>query len=300
MSRKSRSTELHLVPNDDTEYLLTDLNELVNNAYERLMEGTSLHVAAESFRPNAGFPDLPLPEGVGHLRTLHAINTAKRPKGFRGFDVAFTLDATQPTRDLSVIARWADHSSTSIIETHLGPTLLCQNADGTTAFCQSLEQASADILVQDMGLPADIFAPPPQRNVRNIINSLCLAESVKTKRTSQDVLDYATTIDVTHSSHIANDLLGERKIVQELTLDTTHYNERDIGLGTSLSPDYRHTLRFTRGGDEKIWQFAGHYDGRLTSGDEPHILAVESHRLAVPPSNLLAKTLAYLETVTAK
>lgn len=279
----------------ETEYLITDINEIVSQRYEQLLAHTPVEIVATNFRPNHNHPDMPLPEGITWLQAIHQTRTAHKPGEFVSMGVACTLEEDMSPQDLSVITQWGSGAETNIIYTSRGPLLICADPDGTTPVNEFMDTSAAELITRNIGLPTELFYAN-HRNIHHIIASLRDTDKLRLNRTKKDVIDPSTTIKLSYDALFGTDFDGEKDIVHDFTITTTHWETIDIGTGSFTSvPAYQNILRFARGANESGWQFAGNHQGPVEDGellDDPLVMRQSS--LVVPSVGLLGKTLEYL------
>lgn len=296
MNRRTEQSMDRPVP-AETEYLISDVEELVNREIDAHLDGNPFHIEVKNYKPLT--PTQKAPYGVTRIDRDIVQKIAPGIREFTGIDLDFNFPLSQNSENpFNVSLKWSDGIQCRLAIVDNRPIMLIERGDHNEAvlFASSPEKEIMRTHLESVGLPETIWAS----NIKNLIGDITDSSAIKISRTSEDIIDIGTKLEITHESFFAVNILGDKEVTQELCVSLDHQSiptdESNNPGFIQLAPQsiYRNMLRFNRNDSGDAWQYRGAYEGKLRSGELIDELVQIDPKLGIPRSKLLDKAIAYL------
>lgn len=281
----------------ETEYLITDVEELVNNSVGNYLGDQPFRVNIVDYMPEMrivrGTPRLP----IGITRVERDIVQAVAPgtREFTGMNILFTFPLTKSIADenpINVELKWSDgiHASLALVDER--PVALVTHGDTAdeVLFAAEPSKESMKTYLETVGLPDSIW----EEDFKDLMGDIYSSRDITLERTSQHLLDLGTTMEIAHSARYMTNDLGDKELVQELLLNIDHTSEPRFSGILLPGSSFRNMFRFERNEASDQWKYRGAYAGKLVSGEFVDKLIQDDPKLGVPGSKLLEKAFNFL------
>lgn len=295
MNAKKREPQLPQFA-EETEYLITDVEELVNRNVGNYLADQPFRIKISDFMPDMHAPSGKerLPVGITRIERDIVRTVAPGEREFIGMDLAFTFPLVKSGEEnpISIELKWSDGIQVVLAIVDERPVILVTiGKDNDTVL--SAAEPSPEIMrtyLESVGLPASIW----DKDFKDLMGDIYSARDLKIERHSNHLLDLGTTLEISHDARYMTNDDGDKELVQELCLNIDHQaNPNDSGI---LLPGatFRNMFRFERSEAADKWKYRGAYAGRLESGDFIDQMIQKNPRLGVPGSKLLEKAFTFL------
>jgi len=289
----------------ETEYLISDVEELVNNNVGNYLSDKTFRVKVNDFLPVEheirGKKHLPI--GIPRLERDVIQPLLPGVRDFIGMDLLFTFPLVHPSTDgemygspddnpLHITLKWS--GNVQVVLTIVGnrPVLLVergQNED-EVLLAAELDKVSMRAYLETIGLPDTIWSD----DFEDLLGDIYTGRDIELDRSSKHLTDLGTSIEMKHTARYMTNDDQEKELVQELCLNIDHTSEPRLDGLLFPGTTFRNMFRFERSLDANEWKYRGAYAGKLVSGEFIDQPVQEDPKLGVPGSKLLEKAFYFL------
>jgi hypothetical protein len=281
----------------ETEYLITDVEELVNKNVGDHLRDQPFRIKLSDFLPEKrevrGKPHLPI--GISRIERDLIKDVAPGQREFTGIDLLFSFPLRKSSGEenpINVELKWSDgvHATLALVDEH--PLILITKGEEAEDVLYSAE-APRDVMrtyLETVGLPDSFWSD----DFEDLIGDIYSAQDIKIERHSNHMLDLGTTLEISHDARYMTNDIGDKELVQELCLNIDHQAEPRLSGLMLPGTTYRNMFRFERNEKADQWKYRGAYAGKLESGEFIDQLVQRDPKLGVPGSKLLEKAFNFL------
>jgi hypothetical protein len=296
MSYRHKSAESFSIE-PETEYLITDVEELVNKNIFRYLDVQPFRVDVKDYTPDMSVarrkPQLPV--GINRIDRDIVQPVAPGPSEFIGMDLLFSypLMTSKDENPFNITLKWSNDIQVRLAVVDQRPIMLVEHIADTEHVMSASELSRETMMMylKSIGLPESMWS----NDFKDLMGDIYSSRDIKIKRQSSHLIDPSTTLEISHDARYMTNDLGDKELTQELCLNIDHYNEgREDGLYFPSTPTFRNMFRFDRSIDASQWQYRGAYAGKLVHGDFIDQLVQDNPTLGVPGSKLLSKAFTFL------
>lgn len=314
MTRPRRKSNEPLSAPPEIEYLVTDMERLVNERADEYLDGYPYQVSFSDFQPSS--PDGKVPSGIRRIHNTHVSGFASKTHEFAGMDVHMQFPVTPNSENpVNINLKWNDGINCRIAIVDQLPIILVERNDEIlkSGLLQRPEMRS---YLNSSGLPESVWGS----DINKLVSEVAKSRDIRLQRRSTAFIDPYTNMEFVHEvRHLRNDD-GEAEYVEELCLNIDHLTEtktttvanfadqllqaydedgRDMlsgGTEKKLLPlaTFRNMLRFEKQSPGDTWSYRGAYEGKLGSGDLVDEVVQTDPRLGLPKSKIITKALNVL------
>lgn len=275
----------------ETEYLIKDVEELVNKNFGEFLGDAPFKIKAADLRPELLTGEIPSGIDTLAFRSLDFAKSSVRE--FSGIDLLFDFPIRHTAENpLNLTIKWTDGLQCRLAIVNKLPLLLVedQDKDGKVHHSEFLSPEVMELYLEDLGLPESMFGS----DIQALLHDLHSCSDVFVTQRAYTIVDPFSTLEVVHDARLKQDMYDERQLVQELTINIDHLDQSVPVLGPneivlSQHPRFRNMLRFERNADNTSWDYAGAYSGKLATGELIDELEQVDPRLGIPSSKILEK-----------
>ena len=281
----------------ETEYLIDDVEQLVNERAVEYLDGTPFRIHVRGFQPDLTMGSTPYGIRLLDRDYMEEAGKAHRELLSIAFSFQFPLNP-ESSNPINTCVNWSDNTSCRLAIINNLPLIIVErnhNDLSTLLSSRQLTHNEMAALLNSIGLPESIWGV----DTAELLAELNNASSLRMTRKVETLVDPYTTLEFVHDAHIAHDIDGEKQLIQELCLNIDHLDQSRPDTGKNElqlvpHPRYRSALRFSRSKDEDQWKFAGAYHGKLSTGELLHEKVQLEPQLGVPRGKVLDKALSVL------
>ena len=293
-----KKTEREPFVSPETQYLIEDVEQLVNQHIGRCLDDQPFRITLVDFTPALEEIDghQSLPSGINRIADEIVSRVAPGSREFIGIDmsVSFPLEKdTIENNPLSVTLKWSDGIQCQLTLIDNRAIALVQNQAENEKTLSSIQLSGykTDTYLKTIGLPESVWSD----DFKDLLGDVYFSRDITIERHRADILDLTTTLEVSHSARYMTNDLGDKELVQELCLNIDHQSDDYTdGVYFPGRPVFRNMLRFERTEDATKWQYRGLYHGRLESGALIDDVVQLDPKLGIPRGKLLDKALHFL------
>lgn len=277
-----------------TEYLVSDVEELVNERIDEYLDGYPFDITVTDFQPRA---DTKEPLGIRRIENTYLSKVSSNHHEFTGMDIRIQFPVV-PTADnpLNITLKWEGGMQCRVAIVDRLPILLIEDTENTekTLLSALLSAKEMTSFLNSCGLPESIW----QANLEELLIDIHDSRDIQLHRRSQAIVDPYTNMEIIHDARYMTNDIGEKELVQELCLNIDHLDDgvdaegNEIGLPPKSV--YRNMLRFERTEDGALWSYRGAYEGKLESGDIIDEIVQLNPKLGIPKDKVIDKALSVL------
>lgn len=302
MSPRKYSSEIPQFP-AETEFLLTDLEELVNKNIGNYLHDQPFRIKVTDYMPEMreqkGSPRLPI--GITRVERDIIRPVAPGVREFIGMDLLFTFPLTKSLDEenpINVNLKWSDRLEATLALVDKRPTVIVTTGEQAEEVVFAAEP-SADIMrtyLETVGLPDSIW----DDDFKDLMGDIYSSRDIKLDRGVSYIVDFNTTMDISHNARYMTNDLGDKELVQELCLSLDHTSDPQLSGIVLPGATYRNMFRFERNEASDQWKYRGTYAGKLKTGEFIDELVQHDPKLGIPGSRLLEKAFHFLSEARSK
>ncbi|MBC7564612.1 hypothetical protein H7100_00045 [Candidatus Saccharibacteria bacterium] len=294
-ARKHESETPHFAV--ETEYLITDVEELVNANVGDYLGNKPFRVTIVDYMPEMidvkGSPRLPI--GITRFERDIIQGVAPGSREFTGIDLLFTFPITKSITEenpINVELKWSDGIRATLALVDERPVALVTRGEDADEVLFAAEPSNAvmQTYLETVGLPSSIW----DDDFKDLMGDIYSSRDIQLERGSKYLLDLGTTMEISHSARYMTNDLGDKELVQELLLNIDHTSEPRLSGVMLPGSSFRNMFRFERNEASDQWKYRGAYAGKLISGEFVDKLVQDDPKLGVPGSKLLEKAFNFL------
>lgn len=295
-SRRSQKSEVPHIPSE-TQYLIKDVEELVNQNVEKYLENEPYRVKVKNYMPELpvrkGLPQLPI--GVKRIELDVIDSVASASREFVGMDLLFSYPLTKSNAEenpINVTLKWSDSIQTTLALVDSRPVILVSNGEEAehVLYAAESDPNTMRTYLETVGLPPSFW----DEDFKRLLQDMNSSKDISFARHSRHLLDLGTTMDISYDARYMENNHGEKELVQELCLNIDHTGEPLAGAIRLPGLTYRNMFRFERGQYTSEWEYRGTYSGKLVAGEFIDEQVQENPALGVPGAKLLEKAFYFL------
>jgi len=314
MTRQRRKSNEPLSAPPEIEYLVTDMEKLVNERADEYLDGYPYQVSFSDFHPMLS--DNKLPSGIRRIHNTHVSSFASDTREFAGIDVQMQFPVLPNAENpVNINFKWTDGLNCRIAIVNRLPIILIERGDQIlkSGLLQRTEMTS---YLNSSGLPESMWGS----DINKLINDTNHSRDLKLQRSSTALIDPYTNMEFVHEMRLLRNDSGEQELVEELCLNVDHLSDK-AGAGNAelaeqlleaepyysqemtaestelyLPPTatFRNMLRFERDKPGGSWMYRGAYEGKLESGEFIDEVVQTDPKLGLPKSKIITKALNVL------
>lgn len=292
-------TRAEFIPTPETEYLITDIEELVNlNAEKYLQDAPAfISVVGHQAYDSRGA----LPYGINRIRqALTMDNNTPRPE-LTGMDFTFSHPIEKSVgTPLEVRMNWSNDLSTFILADREKTLFMTHNRKNEEVLDAVFLDPEESLQILESTEVINKITGQSLEEVTERFTDTSELDQLIVRKIAGTAVDPATTLNLIHESITRNDTDGVQHTSEELRLEVNHAHE----LASSNNYDKRNLnvfsrrtmLRFERDQDDlgeatSEWKFKGSYRGKLVAGSEITQDTEFISDVAIPADKTLHKAL---------
>jgi len=276
----------------ETEYLVTDMEAMVNERVDEYLDGYPFQVNVSDFHPTMN--DGKLPSGIRRIDNSYVSKIAPGFREFSGIDILMQFpvvsDAINP---VNITFKWTDGLQCRIAIVDKLPIILIERGD-EIIYSGILEQSEMTSYLNSSGLPESMWGS----DIKELIADTNHSRDVKLRHASSTPVDHHTSMEIVHDVRSMINDAGERELVQELCLNVDHMSKASGGTDNEIylpsTATFRNMLRFERGETSNAWEYRGAYEGKLEAGEFIDEVVQVDPKLGLPKSKIINKALNVL------
>lgn len=289
-----REYERGLAIAPETEYLISDVEELVNEKIDKFLSDKPFAIKASGYRPELLKGEKPT--GIDLLEADFLMDVGSFEREFQGMNLLFNYPLDKHDENpLNIEVTWSDGIQCRLAIVGHQPLILVEDTkvNGRTYSAEMLPWKKMESYLGQLGLPNSLW----EKNIKELTKDLHGCHEVRLSQTADSIVDPYTRIEVTHDAHLRQDVDDERQLVQELAIKIDHLDQSPP---VSLAPDeislvshfqFRNLLRFDRTENNSAWAFRGAYSGKLDAGEFIDEVVQVDPKLGIPQAKVLEKAL---------
>lgn len=298
--RKREPTPPHYPP--ETEYLITDVEELVNKNIGNYLNDKPFRVKITDYMPEMpivkGTPRLPI--GITRVERDLVQKFAPGTRDFIGMDLLFTYPLSKKIVDenpINIQLKWSDGINVSLALVDERPvTLVTQGKDAQEVlFAAAPSPEIMQTYLATIGLPDSMWID----DFKDLMGDIYSSRDIQLERGVTYLVDIGTTMEIAHNARYMTNDSGDKELVQELCLNIDHVSEPRLSGLVFPGKTFRNMFRFERNEQSDEWKYRGAYAGKLISGEFIDQLVQDDPKLGIPGSKLLEKAFNFLSQETA-
>ena len=271
----------------ETSYLISDIEELVNDRVGNLLKDEPFIVKVYGYFPEMQKDQkdkMQLPIGINRIANTLSAQGADVTE-FTGISLDFVFPLSPAVDNpLNVTLRWSDGTECVLALTGIGPIMYACSRDGSPLFSARLENHEVRSYFETLGLPSSMW----KKKISTLVSDLSTSDELSMERSVTHVIDGSTAIDVRFFALHKSTEDDKKEVIQDLSFNINHF------VIDQRRPTYRSALRFARNVKESAWVYRGLYSGKLTEGELIDELIQADPELGVPSNHLLDKALGFL------
>jgi hypothetical protein len=281
----------------ETEYLITDVEELVNRNVGNYLGDKPFRVKITDYMPEMpvvnGCPQLPV--GIPAIEQDIIQRVAPGSRDFIGMDLLFTYPLTKKIADenpITITLKWSDgiNASLALVDNHPIALVTQVNNDEAVLFAAEPSKKRMQTYLETIGLPDSIWVD----DFKDLMGDIYSSRDIQLGRSATYLLDLGTTLQILHNASYRTNEFGDKELNQELCLNLDHVSVSKLS-GMRLSEKiFRNMFLFERNDQLNQWKYSGAYGGKLVSGEFVDQLVQQDPTLGVPGSKLLEKAFSFL------
>jgi len=289
----------------ETEYLITDIEELVNDNVGNYLNDKTFRIKVSNFMPaeHEIRNKKHLPIGINRIERDVIQSTVPGMREFIGMDLLFTfplakgrerqgLGETADENPINITLKWSGdvHAVLAIVDDR--PIMLVTHGENSEEVLAA-SQPNRDVMrtyLETIGLPDSIWSD----DFKDLLGDIYFSPDIEIDRSSKHPTDLGTTIEMKHTARYLTDDDEKKELIQELCLNIDHTSEPRYDGLVFPGMTFRNMFRFERSNDNKAWEYRGAYAGKLVSGEFIDQPVQEDPKLGVPGSKLLEKAFYFL------
>ena len=284
-------SETPLVP-VETEYLVTDMEAMVNERVDEYLDGYPFQVSVADFHPTLN--DGKLPSGIRRIDNSYVSKVAPGVREFAGIDILMQFPiVSEAENPLNITLKWTDGLQCRIAIVDKLPIILVERGD-EIIHSGILDQSEMTSYLNSSGLPESMWGS----SIKDLIEDTNQSRDVKLRHASTAPVDHHTSMEIVHDVRSMINDAGERELVQELCLNVDHLSKATGGKGNEIylpsTATFRNMLRFERGELSNAWEYRGAYEGKLEAGEFIDEVVQVDPKLGLPKSKIINKALNVL------
>lgn len=289
--RKEYERGINVAP--ETEYLVSDVEELVNEKIGEFLGDEPFIIKARGFRPELLSGEKPT--GIDLLEADYLMDIGSFEREFQSIDLLFNYPVKgKGENPLNIEIKWSDGVQCRLAFVDRRALLLVEEAkeNGQTYQAEQLPQEKMELYLSQLGLPESLWGSDIKELMRDLYN----CPEVHMSQTAQTFVDFYTKIEVTHDAQLRHDMHDQKQLIQELAIKIDHLDQAESITSPqeiSLRPHFRfrNLLRFDRTDDNSAWSFKGAYAGKLGVGEFIDEVVQVDPKLGIPQVKVLEKAL---------
>ena len=276
----------------ETEYLVTDMEKLVNERFDEYLDGYPYQVSISDFRP--AMPDGKLPSGIRRIANTHVSSIAPGTREFAGIDIQMQFPVVPEAENpLNINFKWTDGIECRIAIVDRLPIILVESGDQIIK-SELLQRSEMTSYLNSTGLPEGMWGS----DINGLIADTNKSRDVKLRRSSLALVDPYTNMEFVHEMRLMRNDHGEKELVEELCLNIDHFTDevsiKDDELYLPPAPTFRNMLRFERNDSREAWVYRGAYEGKLETGEFVDEIVQVNPSLGLPKNKVINKALNVL------
>jgi len=314
MTRPRRKSNEPLSAPPEIEYLVTDMEKLVNERADEYLDGYPYQVNVTDFQPMLSKGKLP--SGIRRIHNTYVSNFASETREFMGTDIQMQFPVLPKAENpLNINFKWTDGINCRIAIVDRLPIILIERGDEILN-SGLLERTEMTSYLNSSGLPESMWGS----DINKLISETKNSRDVKLQRSSMALIDPYTNMQFVHETRILRNDDSEEQIVEELCLNVDHLSDNisisnaeltdqllqaepfyshEMSAGSTelyLPPTatFRNMLRFERDKPGGSWMYRGAYEGKLESGEFIDEVVQTDPKLGLPKSKIITKALNVL------
>jgi len=281
----------------ETEYMITDVEELVNNNVSEYLEGKTFEVKITDYIPETHTirDKMHLPIGLTRIERDVVQDVVPGPREFIGMDILFTFPLSKSNAQenpLNVKMKWSGGVAVSLALVDQRPVLLVTKGEEAEDVLYAAEpnRETMRTYLETIGLPNSFWG----NDFEDLMGDVYMSQDIQLERSASHLIDLGTTIEIAHTARYKTDTENTKQLVQELCLNIDHTSEPRLSGLMLPGSTFRNMFRFERNESEDQWKYKGAYAGKLVSGEFIDRMIQEDPKLGVPGSKLLEKAFQFL------
>lgn len=276
----------------ETEYLISDIEELVNLNVDKHLDGYPFKITAANYTPILDNGKAPI--GVNRLNNTYVSPIVHGSREFTGMDLLFTFPMAPGNENpINISLKWSDDIQCRLAVVDRRPVLLVERGKDSenTLFAASPKPDEMTSYFNSIGLPESIW----KSDLKELIQDLDNSNDIRLKRSSKTSLDPFTNFEIVHDARYMKNNDDEQELVQELCINLDHLDAGTLGNQTEMyippTETFRNMLRFERNDTGDEWIYKGAYSGKLTTGELVDELEQLDPKLGIPNGKIFDKAL---------
>lgn len=282
----------------ETEYLISDVEELVNNNFREFLGEAPFKIKANGYKPELLHGEKP--SGIDLLEADFLMDVGSFDREFVAIDMLIDFPLRSGSENpWNIEVKWSDGLQIRLALVDKLPILLVEESkeNGHTLHSEILHPEVMAEYVEKLGLPHSIWS----EDIKELTRDLYSCPEFFMTQSATRIVDPYTTVELIHDAQMRQDIDDRKQLVQELLIHIDHL-EQDT---PTTDPDelalmphmrYRNMLRFDHDDTNGLWQYKGAYSGKLGVGEFIDEVVQVDPKLGVPGSKVLEKVLHGLET----
>lgn len=280
------------VVSPETEYLIADIEELVNNNFREFLGESPFRIKANGYKPELLHGTRP---DIVDILEFDYLMEAGSPgaREFTAIDMLFDFPLNSGSENpWNIEVKWSDGIQIRLALVNQMPILLVEESgeNGHTLHSEILHPEVMAGYVEKLGLPHSIWNNDIKELTRDLYNC---PEFFMSQRAST-VVDPYTGVEMVHDAQMRQDVDDRKQIVQELLvhidhLDQTPSTHREDELQPVPHMRFRNMLRFDHDDENGLWRFKGAYHGKLGAGEFIDEVVQIDPKLGIPGGKVLEK-----------
>lgn len=314
MTRQRRKSNEPLSAPPEIEYLVTDMEKLVNERADEYLDGYPYQVSFSDIHPPLS--DGKLPSGIRRIHNTYVSNFASDTREFAGIDVQMQFPVVPNAENpVNINFKWTDGINCRIAIVDRLPIILIERGDEILK-SGLLERGEMTSYLNSSGLPESMWGS----DINKLISETNHSRDLKLRRSSMALVDPYTNMEFVHEVRMLRNDSGEQELVEELCLNVDHLSDEPGTNNANLAEqllqaedDYSHEiiarttekylppvatfrnmLRFERDKPGGAWMYRGAYEGKLESGEFIDEVVQTDPKLGLPKSKIITKALNVL------
>lgn len=293
------ATGREIIVNPETEYLISDVEELVNKNARKFLNGAPYEIKVHGYRPE--LLNGTKPAGIDLLEADFLMDVGAFNREFTSMDLLFNFPVSRDGENpWNIAVKWSDGIQVRLASVGNKSILLVEDSkeNGHTYHAETLHPEIMSHYIDNLGLPPSFFT----NDIKELARDLNSCPELFLKQRASSFVDPYTRIELLHDAEMRADDGDDKQLVQELCINIDHYSRFDETHHNDdeLQPvpyrQYRNMLRFLFDEETGLWKYRASYHGKLEANllldEEP---VHKDPQLDIPSINLLRKAFEGLQ-----
>lgn len=293
----SHNTEPAYTVAPETEYLISDVEELVNAHFREFLGDSPFKIKANGYKPELLHGTKP--SGIDVLEADFLMDVGSFNREFIAIDMLFDFPLRSGSENpWNIEVKWSDGIQIRLALVDRLPILLVEESgeNGRTLQSEILHPEVMAGYIEQLGLPNSIWSD----DIKELTRDLYSCPEFYMTQSATAIVDPYTSVEIIHDAQMRQDIDDEKQLVQELLVHIDHLDQTSVVVEDDERAPmpymrYRNMLRFDHDDTNGLWQYKGAYHGKLGIGEfiDEHVQI--DPKLGVPSGKVLEKVLHSLE-----